>query len=116
MAFELKDDEFKWDNLWESEEAIDAVTDWLNHPGYAFFKRRCVIAETIQLRQALDETDSKLGAGIFRGMVRTRKLAELMESEAHSVERENLTIPSDDPDDLHAALLRFLLDWEEKHG
>jgi hypothetical protein len=107
----IKADDFTWENLWETDEAKEAVSSWLSHPGYEYFKRRCRIAEVIQLRLAMSSSEPK-DSGIFEGMVRVRRLPELMASEARAKEDKGMVVPDTDPDSLHAAMLIFMSEWE----
>lgn len=107
----LLSDDFHWDNLWESEEARDAIATWLEHPGYEYFKRRCRIAEVQQLRLALTPGTTDYEGGVFTGMVRVRRLPELMLSESKVLQTGACEIPDTDPDSLHAALLLLMSEW-----
>jgi len=116
-GLKLRASDIEFDNLWESAEAKEAVTIWHRHPGYHWFTRRCRVAEVMQLRQALGQ-NSERASGVFEGMVMVRRLAELMASEANSrdVDAEGnplgVAIPDTDPDELHAALLIFMTEFE----
>jgi hypothetical protein len=105
--------DLQFDNLWESDEAREAVLDWVKHPGYGYFSRRVRISEVQQLRTGLNPgPGQEFEAGVFKGMVIVRRMAELMASEARIKETNTLEIPDTDPDELHALLLRTLIEYE----
>lgn len=104
------------DNLWESEEAQRELAQWFEHPGYRWFQRRLRIAETQQMRLALEPTQKQMfEAGKLQGMITVRTLVALMVSESQILEKKEFVVPDTDPDSLHMHLYQALTAWEERH-
>jgi hypothetical protein len=105
------------DNLWESEEAQRELAEWYEHPGYRWFQRRLRVAETQQLRLALDPKGNQVyEGGKLHGMIAVRTLVALMVSESQILEKKEFVVPDPDPDSLHMHLYLALTEWEKNHG